>query len=51
MTANLVDNAVRYNHRGGHVTVETGVAEATVSPRGGAAGQEGGATEIDFTSR
>ncbi|MCK9929204.1 ATP-binding protein [Frankia sp. Mgl5] len=27
MTANLVDNAVRYNHRGGHVTVETGVAE------------------------
>ena len=26
MTANLLANAIRYNHRGGHVTVSTGVA-------------------------
>lgn len=35
MTANLVDNAVRYNHRGGHVTVETraaGGAAALLEP-------------------
>ncbi|WP_018504840.1 sensor histidine kinase [Parafrankia discariae] len=30
MTANLVDNAVRYNHRGGHVTVETRAAGSDV---------------------